>query len=485
MQTFTLDLSLDKDKFLSIADYFSDQIGTSLFFSGSDVDSSKNSFIALFPKKAFSLVSKNKKSLEQLPFENRILVDEQNCFEELKKQLGQFSDEKDSFPLWIGYLSYEFGKDYFPVKVKEIPLAYFFSCAVVLQYEHESKKLFVFLLLDGIDHLPYYQKKWIERFSLPSFWKVFLKDISFGRNNLTKQWVSDFKSNLFSKESKHFFESFIQSFFTRKDTYIDKIKDIQKEIEEGEVYEVNLSHEIVVENIKNKNLFSLFYLLSKINPAPFSAFIKLNDFSIISSSPERFLFKEKDYLEARPIKGTINRGKTEKEDIQNLHYLLSSEKEKSELRMITDLLRNDFYPVCKPGSIEVKEQFKIEKYANVFHMVSIITGKCNKGVHPVDIIKACFPGGSITGCPKKASQNSIAFFEKRERGIYTGSIGYFTNIGDFDFNLAIRTLLFQNERIYLPVGGAILFDSDPEKEFLETYYKAESMLQALCLWKNQ
>ena len=260
-----------------------------------------------------------------------------------------------------------------------------------------------------------------------------------------------------------------------------KIKKIQELIAEGEVYEVNLSHELVIDKPKWIDPFSVFLEINRTNPAPFSAYLKLKDYSIVSSSPERFLLKEKKYLETRPIKGTINRGMTEKEDLENIAYLLSSEKEKAELRMISDLLRNDLYLTCEKNSIEAKELFRIEKYSNVFHMLSIIVGKSKENIHPVDILKHCFPGGSITGCPKLASQNVIAAFEKRERGIYTGCIGYFAKNGDFDFNIAIRTMFFQKKMIYLPVGGAILLDSDPEKEYFETYYKAKSMLEALKL----
>lgn len=480
------DCLLDKNKFLSLAKCFSFTPGVSLLFSGGDFDSSKYSFLFLFPKKAFSIISEKGPYNKQFFFEKVFPLDRGDPWELLKSEIGDFSLEEDeNIPITCGYISYEFAKDFHHKERKDIPLALFLSYAFVLRFDHQSNSLKIYFIDKDMDHLPNLEKNYIEKLSKGSFWKEFFKlpegawhtgllDIGFleGKENE----IENFKIQTSSSSEKHL------SFpFCAKDRYIEKIKKIQKLIEEGEVYEVNLSHELVINRPKGSDPFSFFLKLNEINPAPFSAYLKLKDFSIVSSSPERFLFKEKNYVETRPIKGTINRGESANEDLENMAYLRSSEKEKAELRMITDLSRNDLYPVCEKNSVEAKELFRIEKYSNVFHMLSVIIGKSKKGLHPVDIIKSCFPGGSVTGCPKLASQKVIASFEERERGIYTGSIGYFTNRGDFDFNIAIRTLLFKKDAIYLPVGGAILLDSDPEKEYFETYFKAKSMLEALNL----
>ncbi|MCB1113056.1 MAG: anthranilate synthase component I family protein, partial [Chlamydiia bacterium] len=184
-------------------------------------------------------------------------------------------------------------------------------------------------------------------------------------------------------------------------------------------------------------------------------------------------------LETRPIKGTMPRGVTPEEDRQNMHQLLQSEKERSELLMITDLMRNDLAKISIPGTVATEKIWQCEAYTNVFHLLSIITSALEPSVHPVDAVRSCFPAGSITGCPKLRSMEAIAAIEKRRRGIYTGAIGYFAGNGDFDFNVAIRTLSCSRDQVDLQLGGAVVIDSDPDKEYDETLYKGESLFKAL------
>ena len=224
--------------------------------------------------------------------------------------------------------------------------------------------------------------------------------------------------------------------------------------------------------------FSVFFQLTQLNPAPFSAYFKGEDFTIVSSSPERFLSSQQGILETRPIKGTAPRGKNEEEDDHHRQQLLANEKEKAELLMITDLMRNDLGRISVPGSVKTVELWGCESYTNVFHLVSTIQSK-TLDMHPVDKVRACFPGGSISGCPKLSAMEAIQLIEKRRRGIYTGGIGYFSGNGDFDFNIAIRTLFIEKNKLTVQLGGGIVADSEPEKEYLETLYKGASIFHVL------
>lgn len=260
-------------------------------------------------------------------------------------------------------------------------------------------------------------------------------------------------------------------------SYINTIKLIQEEIRRGDVYQVNLSHER--QWAFNEDPYVLFQNLIENSPAPFAAYLQSDNFSILSSSPERLIQKKGDLLETRPIKGTAPRGHSHEEDILLSNGLIHSEKEQAELLMITDLSRNDLGKISLPGSVKVDKLLQIETYSNVFHLVSQISSQAKPHLHPVELLRAVFPGGSITGCPKKSAMESIYRHEKRARGIYTGSIGYFTSNGNFDFNIAIRTLLFQDNILSCGLGGAIVADSVPEKEYQETLYKGASILHSI------
>jgi para-aminobenzoate synthetase component 1 len=261
------------------------------------------------------------------------------------------------------------------------------------------------------------------------------------------------------------------------ESYATKVEAAKELIYAGDIYQVNLSQQIVF--VGQRDPFQIFDSLARLNPAPFSAFLKLKNFAVISSSPERFLSKQEGWLETRPIKGTKVRGKTPQEDECNLKALLNSEKNKSELLMITDLVRNDLGKVSLPGSVSTLKINSVASYENVHHLYSIVKSRALPGLHSIDILRSCFPGGSITGCPKLSAMEVIANLEDRARGLYTGSIGYFAGNGDFDFNIAIRTLTVTNDRIDIQLGGAITADSDSKDEFEETLHKGASIFKAL------
>jgi para-aminobenzoate synthetase component 1 len=202
---------------------------------------------------------------------------------------------------------------------------------------------------------------------------------------------------------------------------------------------VRYFHELKQEIVVHRN--DIYSDLRQLSPAPFSAFMKLKGFEVISSSPGRFLKIEKGRVETRPIKGTRPGGHTSEEDEKNKLELINSEKDKAELLMIVDLQRNDLSKVCKPNSIKVLEPFKLEEYSTVFHLVSTIEGYLKEDVDAIECMKKCFPGGSITGTPKIRAMEIIDELEGIKRNLYTGSIGYFGFDGNADFNIVIRTII--------------------------------------------
>ncbi|MBI5376310.1 MAG: aminodeoxychorismate synthase component I [Candidatus Schekmanbacteria bacterium] len=268
-----------------------------------------------------------------------------------------------------------------------------------------------------------------------------------------------------------------KKYLTDKKDYLASIKKAKKYISAGDIYEVNLSHRMEIEC--SKKPWDVYLSLRAGDPTPFAAYMKFGKLTIVSASPERFLSLRGDNLETRPIKGTMPRGKTIAQDKRLSEKLGSSVKNRAENIMIVDLSRNDIGRVCDFGSVKAEKLMEIEGYSRVFQMVSTISGKLSKGKDAFDCIRACFPGGSMTGTPKIRAMQIIEELEPVRRGIYSGSLGYISFNGDMDLNIIIRTLVFWRGKAYLQVGGAIVADSNPEKEYMETMYKAESLLEAL------
>jgi para-aminobenzoate synthetase component I len=269
----------------------------------------------------------------------------------------------------------------------------------------------------------------------------------------------------------------IRSNFSRQE-YLKAVKQAKQYIIEGDIFEVNLSQRFEADLTVSP--YRLYRSLRQINPAPFAAYLSFPEVIIISSSPERFLKLSGDMVETRPIKGTIRRGSNRKEDEENAEYLRNSLKDNAENIMIVDLERNDLGRVCRYGSVKVRELAALEKYPTVFHLTSTIEGRLRDGVSRIDLLKATFPGGSITGAPKIRAMEIIEELEPSRRGVYTGSIGYFSFDGDFDFNIAIRTMVVKDGKIYFQTGGAVVFDSDPEEEYRETLDKADALIKAIA-----
>ena len=264
--------------------------------------------------------------------------------------------------------------------------------------------------------------------------------------------------------------------FTHQE-YVDAVEKARKYIIDGDIFEVNLSQRF--EAKLTITPYELYRRLRQINPAPFACYLDFEEVSVVSASPERFLRVRGDWVETRPIKGTRPRGKTAVEDEVLANELMSSVKDRAENIMIVDLERNDLGRVCRFGTIKVTELAILETFPTVFHLTSTVEGKLREGKNCIDLLKATFPGGSITGAPKVRAMEIIDELEPTKRSVYTGNIGYLSFNGDLDLNIAIRTFLVKGSRAYFQVGGAVVYDSDPEAEYQETLDKGRALINAL------
>ncbi len=269
-----------------------------------------------------------------------------------------------------------------------------------------------------------------------------------------------------------------------KAEYLEKIKKIKGHIKEGDIYQANFTTRFEVESATDP--FEVYKKLRELNPAPYSAYMNLGDYNILSSSPERMFKKDGDSITTGPIKGTVELGNSEKEIMGNKQRLLDSDKDKAELLMIVDLERNDLGKIAKTGSVEVETLFKPEIYSSLIHLVSDIKAKLPDDIEYTDIIQAMLPGGSITGAPKKRAVEIIQSLETVPRSIYTGSIGYIWD-NKADFNIAIRTILHKDKKYYIHAGGGIVADSQAEAEYNEMLLKAKNLFKAVgvvnkCNW---
>lgn len=250
---------------------------------------------------------------------------------------------------------------------------------------------------------------------------------------------------------------------------------IKKYILEGDCYQVNLAQRFAVE--VEGSSWDAYLKLRRLNPAPYAAYINLPSGAVLSSSPERFLRVMDNRVETKPIKGTKHRSAFAYEDKALAVSLLESEKDRAENLMIVDLLRNDISKSCKPGSVLVPKLFALETYATVHHLVSTITGQLDDDKHALDLLRGCFPGGSITGAPKLRAMEIIEELEPHRRSVYCGSIAYIGFDGNMDSNICIRTLLSNQNKLYFHVGGGIVWDSQVDAEYKECFDKAAAMLK--------
>ena len=273
-------------------------------------------------------------------------------------------------------------------------------------------------------------------------------------------------------------EIMLKSNFT-PEGYMKAVNRVREYIAAGDVFQVNLSQRFEAD-LKIPP-YELYKRLRAVNPAPFASYLNFPGIAIVSASPERFLKVQSDLVETRPIKGTRPRGRDSVEDERLAHELIHSMKDRAENVMIVDLERNDLGRVCYYGTVKVTELAILETFPTVFHLTSTVVGRLRRGKSNIDLLKATFPGGSITGAPKVRAMEIIDELEPTKRSIYTGSIGYLSFNEDMDINIVIRTFLIKEGKAYFQVGGGIIYDSDPEAEYMETLDKAKALIQALQL----
>ena len=263
-----------------------------------------------------------------------------------------------------------------------------------------------------------------------------------------------------------------------QENYESGVRRIHDYIAAGDIYQVNLTQPFVA-TVQGGSLFQLYQQLRKSSPAPLATWLNLGGREILSSSPETFLRMSGRSVETCPIKGTRPRGDTAASDKAMAMELIGSEKENAELTMITDLERNDLGQVCEFGTVRVAEMLALEKLEQVYHLVSTVTGTLREDVDHLSALAACFPGGSITGAPKKRAMEIISELESVPRGLYTGAVGYIGFNGESQFNIPIRTLVRENGNLQYHVGAGIVADSDPSTEYQETLDKAKGIRLAI------
>ncbi len=394
--------------------------------------------------------------------------------EKLQKILDKYKPAKPPLPNgmftggWVGFFGYELGEYLEPVprsKTDELQLPLIRLCFYdrLIAYDHK-KKTFQLITLELDNDAETLQQKL-------SFLETLLNKARNIRVPTPKS--TDIENTDFSR---------IRSNMT-KYYYLRAFEKIKRHIYDGDVYQINFSQRFCCEY--NARPIDLFHWQNRYNPSPYSAYIDAGDFQIVSTSPEMFITVKDGIISTKPIKGTRKRleeASTEAKRInaENLQQLIDSVKEKAELNMIIDLKRNDLARLCVPGTRKVAQPRTIETYRSVFHAVATITGKLRDNVNFRDILKAVFPGGSITGAPKIRSMQIINETEPTARGVYTGSIGYIGLDGSVCLNIAIRTIIIKNKSAYVQTGGGIVADSNPIAEWNETLVKARALLAGIA-----
>ena len=301
-------------------------------------------------------------------------------------------------------------------------------------------------------------------------------------NQFQKEINLDLKAinNTVKKTFEHEADSIKIKLRIHKDEYFEKVNRVLEHIHRGDIYEANFCQEFYAEDT-NINPLETYFKLNKISKPPFATFFKCYDLFLLSASPERYLKKDGYKILSQPIKGTARRSLDNVEDNQLKVDLEHDEKERSENIMILDLVRNDLSKTAIKGSVRVEELCKVHTFKQVHQMISTVSSQIDETVHPVDVIKSTFPMGSMTGAPKISAMKIIEELEETKRGLYSGTVGYFTPKGDFDFNVVIRSILFNqtNKYVSYSVGGAITAKSDPLKEYEECLVKAKAMRDVL------
>jgi len=408
-----------------------------------------------------------------------------SIFEYLGEKLQKFSILNSQFLTFtggfVGYFGYELQNECggnTPHK-SSLPDAYFFFVDRIIVFDQLEKKVYLVCVSESEREAEEWFKGIKEKFEIRS---TKFETNSNDRNPIDK--------NGKRFEHSNFGNSDIVSDFDIRDSdlkfklarthqqYIQDIKTCQEYLKKGESYQICLTNSFSAN--MHIDWLRLYLTLRKMNPAPYGAYMRFGNFAVLSSSPEKFLTITPDGLvETKPIKGTRPRGKTKAEDEELIRELTTSKKDWSENAMIVDLLRNDLGKVCEFGSIRVKRFLNLETYQTVHQLVSTIQGKLRENMTAIDCVKACFPGGSMTGVPKKRTMEILSMLEKQPRGIYSGALGFFSLHGAIELSIIIRTIVATRQQVTIGSGGAILTDSDPEKEYEEMLLKAKVLMEAV------
>lgn len=457
---------VDSD-FMNLGSRVADLEGTVILMSGLDMDCSRYHIIGASPWLSFKSRGRNM----ELCVENEIIRFSADPFDTLRTLLETFRIDSPDLPRPLGaglsgYFAYDL-KDCIEALPRTsvddlgLPHISLFAHRFLLVFDKNEQKTQVHIPVRNIEGRNCLQND---------------KDI-FYRLMKQKSVKAMGNGTMFGNANKNFESNFTKS------AYMDSVRRIKEYIASGHVYQVNMSQRF--ETDFTGSGFELFKKLYKLNPAPFFSYVNAGDHQIVSTSPERFILLDGDKVETRPIKGTRPRGNDSDQDLRLKQELLSSRKDDAELSMIVDLLRNDIGKVCKEGSVEVKDHKRLEAYANVYHMVSVVEGIIDKDKDAVDLIKATFPGGSITGCPKIRAMEIIDELEPNRRHIYTGSIGYISFHDTMDLSIAIRTATIVNNKVIFSVGGGIVYDSDPADEYDETLHKGHTLMTVFDAGKTE
>ena len=370
----------------------------------------------------------------------------------------------------LGFFSYDMGRFFekMPIKAKddlELPESNFMFFDKVICFDHFEKTLKLIININ-IENDSCLEKVYFDAVRELEVMSTVIQGEApvFALPQFTNELQSTFKpeANLTKEE----FEAAVV-----------KAKEY---IKAGDIFQVNLSIRLAKET--NISPLNQYRILREINPSPYMSFFDFGDLQVVSCSPELLVrVNEEGLAETRPIAGTRKRGKNREEDLALANELINNEKERAEHIMLVDLERNDLGRVCNYGSVEVNELMVIEEYSHVMHIVSNVRGQLHSTKTPFDLIKACFPGGTITGAPKIRSMEIIEELEPTRRGLYTGSIGFLGYGGEMEMNIVIRTLVIQNGKAYVQAGAGIVDDSVPEREYYESLKKAEVLLRTLEL----
>lgn len=425
------------------------------------------------------IVFKSNGNETELIYEGKRAITRKDPLLKLKELMGNFKIEriKNLPPFFggaVGFFSYDLVHTFekLPSKAKKdinIPDINIILTDTVIAFDH-FKNTITIIIIPAIRHLG---------FGYNTITSGLLRDCKQDAEKKIEEIINLINSPATADQTASTKEKKINPVSNlTKEGYMSIVTKCKEYIAAGDIYQANLSQRLSAK-IGYVKPIELYRRLREINPSPFSALIEFDDIALVSSSPERLIKLEGRDVETRPIAGTRPRGKTENEDNELHGELIANEKERAEHIMLIDLERNDIGRVCEYGSVIVDEFMTTEDYSHVIHIVSNIKGRLKKDKDGFDLIKAAFPGGTITGVPKIRCMEIIDELEPVARGPYTGSIGYISFAGDIDLNIIIRTFVIKNGQAYVQAGAGIVADSDPEKEYYETLHKAEALLKVL------